>query len=145
MHNHIFKIPSWLPYLPQEIWVNIFYYKWRMEIKDVLKNLPSKEKTCFIGENEMAPRRKSGNFWFKYLEHPFTKKGLGWHYGIEVKVKCGIEILNWKNVLLNIESPKSFPMFYNQETLSRYMRDNLNINCNKDVPWDELFKLCRNI
>ena len=93
----------------------------------------------------MGPRRKSGNFWFKYLEHPFTKKGLGWHYGIEVKVKCGIEILNWKNVLLNIESPKSFPMFYNQETLSRHIRDNLNIDCNKDVPWDELFRLCKNI
>lgn len=141
MPNHIFTIPSWLPYLPKEIWVDIFHYKWRMEITDVLKNLPSKEKTCFIGEHEMGGRCKSGDFWFKYLENPFTKKGLG----IEVKVKCGIEILNWKNVLLNIESPKSFPMFYNQETLSRHIRDNLNIDCNKDVPWDELFRLCRNI
>lgn len=42
MPNHILTIPSWLPYLPKEIWVDIFYYKWRMEVKDVLKNLPSK-------------------------------------------------------------------------------------------------------
>ena len=140
MYTHyLFTIPKGIPYLPEEIWINIFFYKWRLELKDVLKELPPKKNTDFIGDNKMGTRRKTGNFWFKYIIDK------GWKRGIEVKEKSGIEILNWKSVLLNIESPISFPILYNQESFSRHIKENLNIECDKNFPWDQLFRLSRKV
>ena len=45
--HHLFRIPRWLPKnLPPELWSIIFYWKWRLEMKNIHKVLI--EKRCNI-------------------------------------------------------------------------------------------------
>jgi len=42
---HLFSIPKWLPdKIPSEIWSIIFYWKWRLEIKDIHTELLEKNR-----------------------------------------------------------------------------------------------------
>lgn len=44
---HLFTIPKWLPSntLLPELWAIIFHWKWRLELKDIHKQLPDNSHT----------------------------------------------------------------------------------------------------
>ena len=88
---HLFTIPKWLQNtLLPEIWAIIFCWKWKLEMKDIFKQLPKKSKTENIGNDDYEPRQKSGNHWVKFRNLPGVIHG--WYYPIDVTEKCGIEL-----------------------------------------------------
>ena len=138
---HLFTIPKWLPdnKLPSEIWAIIFCWKWRLEMKDIFKQLPKKSKTENIGNDDYEPRQKSGNHWRKFRNHP----GLwyGWYYPIDVTEKCGIELLNYKDIPIHKYGMNTFPIFCNTLTLHRHLQENLGIKCSRKLDYKSMLKL----
>jgi hypothetical protein len=116
---HLFTIPKWFPNnIPTELWVIIFYWKWKLEMKDIHRFLIDKISYMRIGETWLIPVATSkyprGNCWQSFGE--YKKRKLHTQrmeislYGktneiidpngydtVYVTEKCGIELLNWKS------------------------------------------------
>jgi hypothetical protein len=98
---HLFTIPRWLPEnLPPELWAIIFYWKWRLEMKDIHIQLTDYTSFQRYGGTAVpeewghpaAPMTdyiSPGNIWYKITPLPPPKQ-------IIVREKCGIELLNKK-------------------------------------------------
>ena len=120
-----------------------FKNRTQKQMKDILKQLPIKSKTENIGNDDYEPRQKSGNHWLKFRNHP----GLwyGWHYPIDVTEKCGIELLNYKDIPIHKYGMNTFPIFCNTTTLHRHLQENLGIKCSRKLDYKSMLKLLRNV
>lgn len=108
----LFTIPKWIPKKPHpcallpELWCIIFWWQWRLEMKDIHKELFLKMKDyrtleCgpptrgWIPERRLAPPPSDSWIRTNYL---WSKRGrwYGTEWGIEVRVipKCGYKHLN---------------------------------------------------
>ena len=142
---HLFTIPKWLPNtLLPEIWAIIFHWKWRLEMKEILKQLPKKSETKNIGNDDYEPRQKSGNHWLKFRNHPGSCF-VGWYYPIDVTEKCGIELLNYKDIPIHKYGMNTFPIFCSAATLHRHLQENLGIKCSRKLDYKSMLKLLRNV
>lgn len=141
---HLFTIPKWLPNtLLPEIWAIIFHWKWKLEMKDILKQLPKKSNTENIG-NDRQRSQKSGNHWLKFRNHPGLS--YGWYYPIDVTEKCGIELLNYnKDIPIHKYGMNTFPIFCNTNTLHWHLQENLGIKCSRKLDYKSMLKLLRTV
>jgi hypothetical protein len=151
---HLFTIPKWIPdnILPLELWAIIFCWKWRLEMKDILKQLPKKNGTEYIRDDVYRSLSLSGNYWLKCLSGNHWLKfrnhpGLsyGWHYPIDVTEKCGIELLNYKDFPIHKYGMNTFPIFCSTLTLHRHLQKNLGIKCSRKLDYKSMLKLLRNV
>ena len=97
----LFTIPKWLPkQLLPELWSIIFWWKWRLEIIDIHKELYLKMKyyrtkqdgTLYLGEY-----KPHSDIWIR-TNYLWSKRGrwYGTEWGIQVRVvpKCGYKHRN---------------------------------------------------
>lgn len=142
---HLFTIPKWLPKnIPSKLWAIIFCWKWQLEMKDILKQLKDKQTSAnYIGNNDFESRQKSGNHWLKFRNYP----GLwyGWDYPIDVTEKCGIELLNYKDISIHKYGMNTFPIFCNTITLHWHLQENLGIKCSRKLDYKSMLKLLRTV
>ena len=141
---HLFAIPSWLPEtLLPELWSIIFHWKWRLEMKDILKQLPENSHTENIRNNKSGMMYLSGDHWLKFRNHPGV--WYGWYYNIKVTAKCGIELLNWRDVPIHRYGMATFPICCNTRTLHHHITMNLGLKCSRKLDYKAMMKLLRNI
>ena len=91
---HLFTIPKWLPdTLLPELWAIVFNWKWRLEMKDIHKELvlqiPNEERYVKICEysNCIDGAFISGNSWAPEIMYVAEGRTI-------VTPKCGIEFLS---------------------------------------------------
>ena len=114
---HLFTIPKWLPsYIPQELWTIIFHWKWRLEMKDIHRDLIDKTISMRIIKTWEFPVASyhRGNCWESFAEYKKLKLRTqrieislfgktneiihpNGHNTVYVTEKCGIELLNWNS------------------------------------------------
>jgi hypothetical protein len=162
---HLFPIPIWLPdKLFPELWAIIFFWKWKLEMKDIHKVLTEKTSniyTYYIDENdeniELRPHFPdnydfwhtrewhtrdwyTGNYWIKFeVSYEGVNEGeLPSSDGpqlITVYTKCGIE-------LMYPFSQYFGPDWYGYINLCEHLKENLGIDCPKNLNYKDIIKLC---
>ena len=144
---HLFTIPKWLPVkLPAELWAIIFYWKWRLEMKDIQNELSDKllfrySKPLWEGDMFVNEPIISGNRYriFELDKQDISQGKSGmfgdayWQNDFRIVPKCGIELLNHKfwyapycpNIM---DSPlKRRPCKGNKTKLKKYLSKNHGI------------------
>ena len=130
---HLFTIPKWLPlHIPPELWAIIFHWKWRLEMKDIHKELINKVKeyinTRSIIDNPncgyiIKNNKYQGDYWLRYVPDECIL--------VSVNAKCGIELLNWRGREVHRCNMVSCSVFRSNETLYEHLTENLGIDCPK--------------
>jgi hypothetical protein len=150
-------------YLPPELWKIIFDWKYNLEkfrlkyihieLIDIMSHIHTTYKGIWYNDIDFESYRLifkkdfvRGDNWYKYLEileGPW--KGSNEQFIINVKTKCGIEILNYRNHPVNRFGMPSFPIFCNKKLLHIHLTENLGITCSKNAKWKKMIRLLRTV
>ena len=148
----LFTIPSWMPFLPPEIWAIIFHWKWLLENKEINKELLSKMKNynTYV-QTEYCSKSKNwsilGNYWFyknNFNEYVDRFRVVG------IIPKCGIEFMNLPSInefktYMNQDDLYIYPAFSSKDSLRKHITENLGITCSKTLDWNEMTRLSRTV
>jgi hypothetical protein len=168
---HLFTIPKWLPYnIPKELWVIIFCWKWRLEMKDIHKALIEKNRnihTCYISPRPHAYKNilyqtacrlgynvshnhvwfpsdelnmYTGNYWIKYDDYLSKGNPLACN---QPKL---VTVYNKCGIELLFPYSMNFsPFGFDYIKLYEHLKNNLNIDCSENTTYLEMKKLCQSI
>jgi hypothetical protein len=129
---HLFRVPDWLPHnIPQEIWVIIFWWKWRLETINIHSEMALTLKKYNIEiKQEYCPFTKSwakrGNEWYIWRHHRSLARLK------RVNSRCGIKLL--------YTNP-----FHNKQILYKHITENLGIKCSENMADMEMIRLLRTV
>ena len=169
---HLFKIPKWLPNtLLPEIWAIIFYWKWRLEMKDINRVLIEKTSnihtfciswTCLNYKNILSDvalrlgynvshyhvwsppdelNLYTGDYWIKYDDY-LSNDVVCW----SIPQPKLVTVYNKCGIELLFPYSMNFaPDGYGHIKLYEHLKNNLNKDCSENTTFLEMKKLCQSI
>lgn len=158
MDKHIIHNGLRNVYLSKELWDIIFDWKWRLEHRSLsikmidihtqMIDIMSMKRTCYKGNrlNNINFEFTGGNNWYKLLKYNNAYWGITEKQTlVKVNEKCGIELLNWRDVPIHRYNMPSFPVFCNKNTLHFHLTESLGIKCPINAKWQYMMKLLRTV
>ena len=138
-HLTLFKIPYWLPnILPPELWCIIFFWKWKIEFKNIHEHLLKIPK-CY---------KPTLTLYYNNIYNKFNLiHDLSLYYRIVIE-KSGIELLHWYNGVTPFCQDyrvNGIYVFKNNNNLRSHIKTNMGLECPEYFSRNTMIKLLRSV